>query len=370
MTTNGKAIRKMLDSALSPYPIVMSFNELFDACNAIWSLGMRIENRFGKEFIVVEPKSYFFDLTSQFQFTNVSNIRRSPAKELIYNKFSIGYEKWNLNITGTNGIDEINTSHEYALPVKNANQALSMISKFSTSGYLIEQTRRLQYQSTPTNDFETDDINFIISLNKDTITSDLYSEDEVSQDYEAGTVTERDENFTDIANIISPSTVINLRLSPVKMAMNWWPYICSSFAKQVDAGARLRFVSGQGNVLETDILVDSECAKTLFAVAQNQDLSKFGLLGAINNSPLFLPTYLEFEYPFSYSDFELLVKNSINSIDISCENGNFTKGFIKEVKFIPNQAGGIAQFKLLESSCTEGGFDDGFDDGFDNNDCD
>lgn len=105
-------------------------------------------------------------------------------------------------------------------------------------------------------------------------------------------------------------------------------------------------------------------------IVQNQDIQKSSLFGSALNKALFVPNYLEFEHPMSYTQFQYLLKNSGNSIDISCENGNFTKGFIKEIVFMPNQEGGMARFKLLEARCTGGGFDEGFDEGFDNNNCD
>jgi hypothetical protein len=364
--TNGLNIRNMLDKNGNAYPIITSFQELFDSLDAIHNLGMGIETINGKQYIRVEPKEYFYNTDSIMLLENVADIETTVAPDLYYNQFEVGYEKWNLNITGVNAIDEINTKHIYSIPVVNAKNKLTAICKYITAGYVIEQTRRIQYLTKPTNDFETDNDNFLIACNRISVYSSLYNSQGIATTYLPGTVSERDELFTDIDNLLDSETVYNLRLSPVAMAMNWYKVTSACLVKK--ASQEIKFTSGEGNILEGHKLVDT-CGSTI-PVVQNQNIERADLQG-IPSYPLYQCQYMKFSYPLKFNEFLTLINNSKYSLDISCNNGNFRKGFIKEIVYRPNQDGaGIADLILLEAICTGGGFDsEAFDTGFDIGNC-
>jgi hypothetical protein len=81
------------------------------------------------------------------------------------NKIEIGYQKWESENIG--GIDEVCTRHEYATEINSAKSAMSLLSRYSASGYAIEWTRRKWFYEEPTTDWRYDNDNFIIST-KDT----------------------------------------------------------------------------------------------------------------------------------------------------------------------------------------------------------
>lgn len=360
--TNGLNLRKMLDKEDNLYPITTTFNKLFSSANAVWNLGMRIEmDHTGKEYIRVEPKEYFYNQDAIITLNNASDLTKKPAVDNIYNAFNIGYEKWNLNISKTNGIDEFNSNRNYSVPIRNSDKPLEVKCGYIGSGYIIEQTRRLQYSTLPTNDFETDNNLFFICTNINEVVSDKYSNPPISTLYSPGTISERNENFTNINNLISPETVYNLRISVGRMALNWFNVVSGSIWKYPDKD--ISFITGEGNYQEVDTMVNG-CMGTE-DIAQNQNLNK-SQVG--NQAPLFLPELLEFSYPLSYSDFIKILNNSERSIQVSCGNRPY-RGYIKTMKYGPTTEGGIAEFQLLRTDCIPGEFDDSFGDSFNNKDC-
>lgn len=361
--TNGLNIRNMLDKEGNKFPIVCSFEQLYKACDAIWGLGMKIERDNGKDYIRIEKREYFYNPEAIISLPNVSGITTAPDTEACYNQFQVGYSKTNLSTGGLNGIDEFNSIRNYSIPLEKAKNKLVSVSEIATSGYLIEQTRRAQFSELPTTDFETDNDLFFICLNTDEITSDLYTDPPVSTTYQAGEVSERDENFTGITNLISPETVYNLRISPVRMAKNWYPIIKGQILTK--SIPNLKFLSGTFNYLVGSETINS-CVNSSGPDIENEDINDSNVE---RNDPIFEPVSYEFEYPISYSEFKIICNNSEKAIAFSCSGGNYQIGFIKNFKYEPNAEGGIGTFKLTKGSCSQGGFDDSFNDGFDIGNC-
>lgn len=363
--TNGLNIRKLLDKNDTLFPIVTTFNDLFSSCDAVWNLGMKIEkDGTGKEYIRVEPKEYFYNASPVLNLFQISDLRKYPAQDLIFNSYNVGYEKWNLNITGSNAIDEFNSTRSYTLPIKKAAKDLKTISKYIASGYVIEQTRRLQYKTNPTNDFETDNDLFFICTNRAEVTSDLYTTPAVSTVYEAGTISERNENFTGVDKVLNYTTSYNLRISPARMAVNWYKYLAASIFKIPTQP--IKFVSGTGNYQELDTMIN-DCI-TIASIAQDQNLLASNIPGE-NGIPIYLPEYLQFTYPLSYSEFLEIFENSQNGIQISCGGTAQYIGFIKSLKYSPTSNGGIGNFTLLRGQCLLGDFNNDFNDDFDTGNC-
>jgi hypothetical protein len=359
LLTNGLNIRQMKRKDGTEFPITASFDQLFEACNSIWSLGMRIEeDEYGKRRVRVEPKKYFFQTEVIKSFTNVPEITRRPAVDLIYNEFECGYDKWRIGTGNLNFIDEFNTKRQYSIPVKNIKNKLSKPCSYITSGYAIELTRRVQYSQNPTSDFETDDDNFLICLNVNTVTSSLYTYPPVSTSYEKGAVSERDENFSSIVNYFSPQTIYNARISPANNAQAWFAYIYPSAVKM---GYSIKFQSGDGNYQQYQTQID-DCSLSNGTLYQDQDMTAESIR-PLDRLPLYIPNYLEFEVPMSLSDFEEIEIDSNKQISVSC-GGETSAGFVKEIKYLPNIEGGYAEVKLIEGFCYGGEYDSSFDSSF------
>lgn len=362
MLTNGLNIRRMLRKDGTEFPVTASFEELFNACNAVWNLGFRVEtDSSGKKYIRVEPKSYFFNNDPLFSFDNISEIRTSPALNKIYNEFECGYENWRVGTGNLNFIDEFNSKRSYSIPIKNQKNKLSARCDYIAGGYSIELTRRVQYSNNPTSDFETDNNNFFICLNTEPVVSDLYTTPPVSTYYPVGTVSERDEKHF-VGNYFSPHTAYNLRISPADNAQRWYNYLAPSAFKM---SLPVKFQTGDGNYQEFHELGFDNCKISSGIVAQDQDILPMSL---IDGRPLFIPNWFEADVPMTLSMFNAIKASSERALSISC-GGKKNVGFIDEITYLPNVEGGIAALKLLESPCDFGEFDDSFDDSFSKKKC-
>lgn len=362
--TLGKKIRRMLQKDGTEYPISTSFSELFQALNVHNNLGVRVE-RDGSEYrLRIEPKEYFYQRTSIFTATEPQALVEQIAKERLYNDFEVGYNQW--EIENLNGIDEVNTRHFYSIPTTNIKSKLQQTTNYITGGYAIEMTRRIQYSSNPTTDWKYDDNKFIISLNRIEVESDQYTEDETTETYAIGTVSERDELFTTVDNLISPETAYNLRFSPARAAINWYKTLAPALLKK--ASSEIKFASGLGNVKMITELTE-DCAVTNGLITEDQDISDDDTVFAgIEKIALYSPIWISFEYPLNYSEFVNLRDNSNKGITVICGDRAYF-GFVEEINYKPNTSGGIADFKLLVANCYQGGFDSGFTQGFDITQC-
>lgn len=372
--TNGLNIRKMLDKDGNFFPFTTSFLNLFTSFNAIYNLGARIEsNGSGGYYIRVEPKEYFYDNSGEiFTVSSPSEITTEVAVDKLYNDIQIGYEKW--QIESINGIDEPNASHTYTIPLTNVKQRLEVgngngvTSPFIGGGFAIEITRRLQYADNPTTDWEYDNDNFIICVNKNTVNSDQYSNPPVAQDYLPGEVSERDENYISIQNLLSPSTAYNLRISPGNMILNWFKSLAPSILLKQDPNRVIKFQSGDGNYQMITQKMPDDCIIALNEIIiEDQDLTqyitKYSNLQLIS---LYTPTYISFDYPIDFGNFITIKEGSNKLIRVECDELTYF-GFIKELKFSPND--GSANFKILLTGCFKGGFTSGFSDGFEIGTC-
>jgi hypothetical protein len=378
--TNGKNIRNMKDILGNKFPITMSFNDLFNAANSIWCLGMRVEtDSYGRSFVRIEHRDYFYNSESVSNIQNVSDLQRSVSTDIIFNSVVMGYEKFNLNSGGLNGIDEFNSQHTYVLPLINIKNELSQISKFIAGGYIIELTRRQQYVNAQTKDFETDDANFFICTNRERINdgtiytpTGTYLKNKKGF-YDLGTVSERWEQFVSysgygigpaVYNIISPTTAYNLRISPGRMMLWWYGLLATSLIPKVNPV--IQFQSAQCNFHESDKMSEESCDQAGVLVTQNEDITITSLKDA---TAVHKPILLTFTYPIKFSDFLYIKKNSNKAIQVSCSDGTAVVGFIKQLDYEPNAEGGIGSFVLLEATCQPGSFDSGFNIGFDIGTC-
>jgi hypothetical protein len=389
--TNGLNIRKMLDKNCVLFPITTSFKDLFDAMDAIYSLGMRVEMEDGVEFIRVEPKSYFYNPDVSYVLKHVAEIERSFAVDFLYNEAEFGYQKWETE--AKNGIDEFNSKRNYSLPIIQAKRKLSNICQFVTGGYALELTRRLQFATDPTKDSTYDNENFLIACinapikviefraegnvivieghhyfpsvvvsgstsNNGTFTTpsntflsgttELYADEAIIDEVPTTAVIdqsavrpEKDENFTGITNIISPETAYNLRLSPARMLLNWYPILAASMVKKVSPA--IKFQTGTGNYQLSDTRTDA-CSEATGALIENQDVTAADIVERLRN-PYYVPELYQFSFPISLKVFLQLKAKATMAIGFGCQN--LIKGYLREATYQPGE--GIAQFKVLRA---------------------
>jgi len=323
---NGKHIRGF---AVTNSPLFCSMADYFKTLNSIWNVGIGFEKVADDYFIRLEQKEYFYDTTVLIQCPNANEIKTSVAKEYYISDIYIGYDNWETE--NQNGLDEFNTKRQYTTGIKSIESRLNVESPMIASMYSIELTRRA---GVSTLDYPYDNDNFIICLKRTLDGTGAPSELNLA---------EKNENFTIATNFKSPATAYNIRISPARNLLNHMNSIAGSIIKYPLRA--VKFLYGEGNyTVETQLTADT-CSNNFDneLLIENQDITVAEALA----TPIWIPEYLEFDYPLSFSDFQYIKENPYKCIEVSNTNSNFTKGYIIELRYKP--VGGMAYFKLLRA---------------------
>jgi hypothetical protein len=327
--TDGLNIRKKLLSDGTVPPITVSFDDMINGLDPIDNIGYGIENdpsRAGFKQLRVEPFEYFYNFSTSLTLKGISQIETSVDESRIYSQINIGYNKWESE--EFNGLDEINTSRTYRTILNSVKNTLTKVSGFIASGYALEITRR---KGTNSNDWRFDKDIFIVQLRRRGIAVfvEFFNNTQLL-----------------FQNLITPFTTYNIRISPIRNLLRWFPIIQASWSKQATTPIELKFTDGTANYkAETQILING-CLPEVnnFLLSESRNVSKNDLLG-VTPDPIFEPELIKFDFPLSYQQFNIIRQQPYNKIKII---GNFgeTSGWIDTINYKPNT--GIASFTLLK----------------------
>jgi len=329
--TDGKQVRGF---PLADHPVSVSFKDLFEGANAIFNLGVGVQN----DKIVCERVESFYDPTIVLTVNFINNIKKTIKPELFYSNIEVGYQKWESE--DISGIKEFNNKHDYAIPVTTVlDGKYSAVSSFIAGGYPIEFTRRRQYGDATTEDYMYDNDIFIFALNR--------SVDGSGNPNDLDTC-EKNENFTTTTNVFDPASVYNLRLTPKKSLLRHINIIASGLTK--NAAAELKFTKSlQDASIETDG-VSVGCIEDYASalLVENADIAwddaniqAYPLSGI----PIFIPEVVEFEAPLTYTEWKAIRANSYGVIQYSNTDAGHEEGFILDLK--RKNIDGMTTFKLI-----------------------
>jgi hypothetical protein len=304
-------------------PIFATWKEYVEALNAIRPVGCGIElTPNGSERVRLEGVEHFYQNMIILQLGKVADLKLSVATEYYYNQVEIGYEKWGSN--QDNSLDEVATKQTRIPPILKEKNKYTALSKYSASGYLIEDLRRQQYVNTPEKENSDDKTNFWVCVLKKGLLGVTYYE------------TERNQNLTICNNVLSPSTIYNARIWPFRNFMRHGAIIRAGLQfldkKPVAFGegnanyiAETRFIGEKKSVVENQSVLPTELAR-----------------------PFWIPEYYSFTAPLPYEQRVLIEQNPYGIISFEDSLGNEKRGFVKEIKTRLN--GPDAEFKLLRAN--------------------
>lgn len=327
--TNGKLMRGF---SVADAPFFMSMNQFFKTVNAIGNVGLGVEKEGSDLVLRIDSKEYFYDSTVLFQFNFVPDIRTTLAKEYYTSDLFIGYEKWETE--NINGIDEPNTKRQYNTGIKTIENRVDLLAPAIASMYAIELTRRQGDSST---DWKYDNDLFIICTRRTLDGAGNPSELRIC---------EKDEHFDDVDNLLSPETAYNLRISPARNVLRHMNVISGSLIKYPDRA--LVFTYGEGNFKMTSDMASTE---TCVGNYNNEEFSEsqdiLWTSPNVDATPIWIPEYLEFEYPLTLTQYRAIYDNPKKCIEVSDSDTDHIKGYIIEMRYKP--VGGKASFKLLRA---------------------
>jgi hypothetical protein len=111
------------------------------------------------------------------------------------------------------------------------------------------------------------------------------------------------------------------------------------------AGRAIKFVYGDGNFFVSTKYTNDSCPDNFQnnPLTENQDVT----VAQADVTPIWIPEYIDFRYPLTFSQYLMLKNNPKGCIEVSETDTDFVKGFIVDIRYKP--VGGIAEFKLLKA---------------------
>jgi len=196
-----------------------------------------------------------------------------------------------------------------------------------TGSYPIEITRQQSFADSGGADTAYDDNVFLICVRK--------------PDYPYSGLEVEVGNVDSPANIYSPSTVYNWRIRPVANMLRWFKSIASTYRNILDTANQLFFSSGTGNILARGMMADAFCRPEKQVTQENQSIF---FTQTDDFAPIWINETITFSYPLSLADYNKIKANPYGYISVQCGEGQWLKGFIKQVNYQP--ANGNGQFTL------------------------
>lgn len=292
---------------LAEKPFFQSFNQWWNGANPIFNLGLSYDNVNGSEVIKVGFKEDFYDTTISARFDYVHDIVRRYDNEVIFNKVTVGNKRWEGE--DLSGIDDPQTKHVYAPPLKKTGKEIILESEFMAASLAIENTRRQTKKKS--SDYKLDNDTFIVSIRESESSPDNY-------------VPELDENYSSITNLLNSSTRYNIGLTPARALLRWVNYL--QIGLQFYVGNFFRFVSGQGNYDMTSDLISSDCGGYTEDLSEKQNIT-------ITTENLHRPEIFEIKLDMSWDQYRTIRESRTKAIGISQTAANHTVFFIKELSY-------------------------------------
>lgn len=316
----------------------VSFQDVFNALNAIHNIGMGMEpdtDRTGTyERIRVEPAEYFYDATVILSCDNVPVIKKTVKPEWYPSLIEIGYEKWETE--NSMGLDECCTLRTYRTTQTEIKNNVSKVCKFIASGYSIEITRNKEYVTDATKDWRLDNDIFIICVKRN-------GDDASILEVEQGEDCTIPSSVTDI---IDPPSIYNYRITPIRNFMRWIKSFLAIYFHDInDSNSKFVFTKGDGNFLAKGSLTTG-CVLEGADIAENDDISVSSFDNSSDASPLFKFEIDSFDYPLSLDQAIAIRNNPRGTIRYRQKSTDTWKeGYIESIQYKPND--GIATFNIL-----------------------
>lgn len=306
---------------LTEKPFFISFKEIWDGINPIFNLGLGYETIDDNQVIRIEEKGHFvssgylIDEGVSINFSGVREISSTYDQEYIFKTVKTGYKKWQSE--NATGIDDPQTTQDRATRLK-PGKPIDLESGFIAAGLAIETTRRSKRKKTE--DYKFDNDNFIIAVNTDDVSPEIY-------------LPELDENFDSVSNVLNSDKRYNLILTPLYNFLRHIPLLNGCL--QSYPSSVYKFVSGEGNYTMT---ADYSCAngqfcqsKTCDSRAQNMDVDVDD--DDFIDGYYFLPELYHMVIPMEWEEFEIIRENRKKDIGISQTDEDFHRFKIKKLEY-------------------------------------
>lgn len=307
----GLKLRNSIGTESNNSIISTSFKNLFSDLCAIDNLGFGFSTENGL-FVRVEPWKWFYKDEVLLTINNPANKTRKFNPKAVYSRAAFGYDKY-AEVDEINSIDTFQTKRNYSNGLKAVDNEYKSVSNLISDPYAIEFTRQKSFEQ-DTKDWKYDESTFVIALRKN------------STDYSS------DRGV--IGNVISPTTLLNARISPCRNASKFIDIL-----KQGKVPTDFVLTSSTGNI-KAGFAPITESGYEYLNDPFNGD-SKSEYIDIYDNiETLLKPEIIEFEYPLSKDNYDAIKANPYGQIVVDGE-----VCYIQEVK--RSIIDGMGEFSLI-----------------------
>lgn len=301
---------------LADNPVHVSFKDILECCQAIDGVGVGITTTGLKQRIHVEPLSFFYNSTPVARFNNVLDVSKEVDDEYLHNELEAGYDKWNNEFS--NNLDEFATKREFTFPITQIKSRIILKCPYVVSGYTFEFVRRDRYTEGTSKDNDRDNDNFILQLRRNS----------------GALVVDRNEDFAELNNVISPETIYNAKLSVMRNILRNGSLIRAGLHHHEEAYIKLAF--GEGNTAFTSRL-NTESELVDEKQIQVKKLPR----------PLWFPEVYAFRVKPTEDQNDAIDANPYGLIEFSTSDRDFKRGYLIESR--PDGDSGLTEFRLLRA---------------------
>lgn len=303
----------------------ISFKDLYLGLKAIDNIGWGFSEEDDETVIRIERQGWFYQDTMTMTINGPAEKTRKIDTSVAYSRFSFGYAKY-MAVEDINSADTFHTERAYSSGLKALDNELAQQCKFIADPYAIEFTRRKSLDKT-TEDWRYDENTFVIALKAQVLIPGpipprlaIYTVD-VGIDSSDGT-------------IISPETMLNVRISPERNALRWAESLFKINKPTFNMTSSTGNVLAKGKPTPTTgmVLNDSAAGAVL---AENAQVG--------HTAPKLKAETLDFTWPMTLAEYQTLKQSPYGKITVDGETT-----YLKKVEY--DFTGGLASFTVIPAA--------------------
>ena len=278
--------------------------DLFENFDKLFNLGLGSEwDSVNKRWnFVIEDKGYFYQTSELFTLENISNLKYSYDDELMYQKISTGYRKFEQE--NSYGLSEYNNQLEFTTPISVSDKKLDITSSYRADGTAFQIAIDNRYSGTEENETNIDeDIFFVHAFNDEGTYKSV-----------------KNENFNLITGLYGLDPIIaNVYISPARNMMRWGEIIRSSLGMMTDKKVRFNKAENLSNL-------SSQYSGEIETIFENRDVDIDDL-----KTPRFSGRKIEFDAPLTRAQIDIITGNPYGLVKFyDYINKEYNYGWIKE----------------------------------------
>jgi len=288
-------------------PIELSFEDLYDAENSKYNLGLEIAD----EVCTIEEKAYFYDDATVIDLGCFIDVETELLLDELYLHVS-QENNWKNTENALSGLDEFVSSREYNTGLSEVENKLELSYTFLHDGYSIETTKRQRFQAESLKETQKDEDVFCIKLRRNSDPDPYYFK---TDRWDALDV---DNMWESVTGVKFPEWAFNVAFSFGRTIRNWGNVLVNTLSESYNKTLKILRHSAN-NKLQSKLLSETE------VVLDNQDLAKEDLGDGIYGIYLY-----KIEGPLELSKVQEVLANPKSKFQFNCSDSLIYTGYLSK----------------------------------------